>query len=152
MKILLTTVAAVFLVACAPHSHEIRAKEVSIEPYQDLSCSQIHAKLNTNLIKLKAIAKSIDKAADTDETQTAVGVILLWPVLFALEGSETPETEEYAQLRGECMALEHTAILKDCTAAVELAKNWHRQEEQARLEKERRKLERESWKDSSDDY
>jgi len=152
MKVLLAIFAAMFLVACAPHSDEIRANEVSVEPYQDLSCTEIHAQLNTNIIKLKALAGSIDKAAETDEAQTAVGVVIFWPILFALEGSETPESEIYAQLRGECMALEHTAILKDCKAAVEVAKIWHEEEEQARLQKERTKRERQSWQESGDDY
>ncbi len=152
LNVLVVILAAVLMVACAPHSDEIRAQEVSVEPYQDLSCTELQARLNSNIIKLKALAITVDKAAETDEGQTAAGLILFWPILFALEGSETPESKEYAQLRGECMAPEHTAILKDCTAAIALAKDWHQQEEQARLEKERIKRERQSWQDRGDDY
>ena len=125
LTVLVAVLTAVLMVACAPYSDEIRAQEVSVEPYQDLSCTELQARLNAHIIKLKALARTVDKAAETDEAQTAAGLILFWPILFALEGSETQENEEYAELRGECMALEHTAVLKDCTASIELAKHWH---------------------------
>ena len=150
MKGFAITCVGVLLVACAPHSDEIRGKEVSVEPYQNLSCSEIHDKLNVNLEKIKELAQRIEETADTDETQTAVGLILFWPILFALEGHETPEADEYAQLRGECLALENTAILKHCTEATELAKTWHEEEERARLEKERLEAERRAWGEAHD--
>ena len=152
MKLLLTLLAAMVLVACAPHSHEIRAKEVSVEAYQEIPCTEIFAQLDTKITKLKALATDIDEAADADETQTTVGVIFLWPVLFALEGSETPDSELYSQLRGECVALEHTAVLKGCQDAVALAETWHEEEEQARLERVRLEQEQQSWHETGDDF
>lgn len=117
-------------VSCAPHSYEIRSAEVSPEEYKELSCTEVYAEMNARLQKLEELGRSIDEAAETDETQTAVGVILLWPVLFWLEGSDTPEAQEYAQIRGEMVSLEHTAILKDCEEAKALAAEWREEEKQ----------------------
>jgi hypothetical protein len=136
---LLTVVAGI---SCAPHSHEIRSSEISPEKYRDYSCTGIYAEMNLHLRNLQELGREIDEEAETDETQTAVGVILFWPVLFWLEGSDTPEAQEYAQLRGEMLALEHTAILKDCVEAKALATAWHQKEEALRAEMERKKKER----------
>jgi hypothetical protein len=131
-------------VACAPHSYEIRSTEVSPEQYKDLSCAELTAEMNLKLEQLNELGHRIDEAAETDETQTAVGVILFWPVLFWLEGSDTPEAQEYAQLRGELLSLEHTAILKDCEEASALAKEWHEEERQLREAMEKKRKEQQT--------
>ena len=128
-------------ISCAPHSYEIRSAEVSPEQYKELSCTEIHAEMNSHLRKLQELGRDIDEEAETDETQTAVGVILFWPVLFWLEGSDTPEAQEYAQIRGEMLALEHTAILKDCVEAMALATEWREKEEALRTDMEKKKKE-----------
>lgn len=138
-----STVLVVLLVSvsCAPHSYEIRSTDVSLEQYQKLSCTEIYGEMNIHLRRMEELGRSIDQAAETDETQTAVGVILFWPVLFWLEGSDTPEAQEYAQMRGEMLSLEHSAILKDCEEAKVLAVEWHEEEKQLRtaMEEEKKK-------------
>lgn len=76
--------------ACAPHTHEIKSAEVSPEQYKELSCAEVHTEMNTHLIQLAEVGREVDEAAEKDETHTTVGVILLWPVLFWLEGSVIP--------------------------------------------------------------
>jgi hypothetical protein len=131
-------------VSCAPHSYEIRSAEVSPEQYKELSCTEILAEMNSHLRELEELGRSIDKAADTDETQAGIGLILFWPTLFWLEGSDTPEAQEYAQIRGEMLALEHTAILKDCEEAKVLAKEWREEEKQLRAAMEEKKKQRQT--------
>jgi hypothetical protein len=128
-------------VSCAPHSYEIRSAEVSPEQYKELSCTEVYAEMNTHMLRLEELGRSIDETAETDETQTAVGIILFWPVLFWLEGSDTPEAQEYAQIRGEMLSLEHTAILRDCVEAKALAKEWRQKEEELRAAMEKKKEE-----------
>lgn len=131
-------------VACAPHSYEIRSAEVSPEQYKDLSCTGLYAEMKLKLEQLDELGRSIDEAAETDETQTAVGVILFWPVLFWLEGSDTPEAQEYAQLRGEMLSLEHTAILKECEEASALAREWREEERRLREAMEEKRKEQQT--------
>jgi hypothetical protein len=128
-------------ISCAPHSYEIRSAEVSPELYKELTCTEIHAEMSSHLRKLEELGRSIDETADTDETQTGDGLILFWPVLFWLEGSDTPEAQEYAQIRGEMLSLEHTAILKDCEEAKALAEEWREEEKRLRTAMEEKKKE-----------
>lgn len=141
-------------VSCAPHSYEIKSTEVPLDQYKELSCTETYAEMKTNLRRLEELGRSIDATADTDETQTAVGVILFWPVLFWLEGSDTPEGEEYALIRGEMLSLEHTAILRDCEEAKTLADKWHEEEKQLRIarEEEKKKKQKEQQMQQTLDY
>lgn len=126
-------------VSCAPHSYEIRSADVPLDQYKELSCTEVYAEMNSRLRKLEELGRSIDETAETDETQTAVGLILVWPALFWLEGSDTPEAQEYAQIRGEMLSLEHAAILKDCVEAKALATKWREEEKQLREAREEEK-------------
>jgi hypothetical protein len=39
---------------------------------------------------------SLKKKADNDTAQMTVGMLLLWPTLFFLEGGDGPEASEYS--------------------------------------------------------
>ena len=56
----------------------------------------------------------LDKKASNDTTQATVGAVLLWPVLFFLEGGDGPQAVEYSMLRGKFDALEEVSIRKKC--------------------------------------
>ena len=43
-----------------------------------------------------------------------VGLILLWPVLFFLEGGDDPRATEYSRLKGERDAVEKVSVQKKC--------------------------------------
>lgn len=58
----------------------------------------------------------LDQAANNDAGIMAVGLLLFWPVLFALGGTKQQEAE-YSRLKGEYDALEQQAILKKCQRA-----------------------------------
>ena len=55
---------------------------------------------------------SLNKKATGDKWQMGIGLLLFWPVLFALEGGDGPEAQEYARLRGQYEALRQVAIQK----------------------------------------
>ena len=64
-----------------------------------------------------ALQGQVDKAASNDKALTGVGVILFFPVLFALGGDQQQEAE-YGRLNGESEALQQSAVIKKCTGAV----------------------------------
>jgi hypothetical protein len=55
----------------------------------------------------------INDASSNDVAITTVGIILFWPILFALGGTKQQEAE-YSRLRGEYDALNQIAIQKKC--------------------------------------
>jgi hypothetical protein len=81
--------------------------------YQSYDCDQIAAegsRLNQRVLTLQG---QVDKAASNDKALTGVGMILFFPVLFALGGNQQQEAE-YGRLKGESEALQQAAILKKC--------------------------------------
>jgi hypothetical protein len=70
-----------------------------------------HDRLERRKAELHAQLK---KKADTDSAQMAVGLLLLWPTLFFLEGGDGPDAVEYQRVKGECEAIEKMAVQKSC--------------------------------------
>jgi hypothetical protein len=102
---------------CATSSDKIAASYVSPMQYQSYDCEQIAtegARLSQRVMSLQG---QVDKAASNDKALTGVGVILFFPVLFALGGNQQQEAE-YGRLKGEYEALQQTAVLKKCPGLV----------------------------------
>lgn len=60
----------------------------------------------------------MESEADADDAQMGVGLLLLWPTLFWLEGGDGPQAVEYSQLKGEFATLEKVAIEKKCDSHI----------------------------------
>jgi hypothetical protein len=58
------------------------------------------------------------KEATKDAVALGVGLVLFWPALFFMIGSD--KKIELGRLKGEYDALEQTEIKKDCTIAAQL--------------------------------
>lgn len=93
------------LAACASNPSEIQPAYVSPVKYQDYTCEQLSAELRAVESRMIALHNELKSERATDETQTAVGLILFWPALLLLEGGDGPEAAEYARLKGEYTAL-----------------------------------------------
>ncbi len=110
----LALTAACLLVGCASQPDKIQATYVSPDQYQRHDCQQIAAEKGRVERRVNTLYASLKKTADNDATQMGVGMLLLWPTLFFLEGGDGPEAAEYAQLKGQYEALEQASIQKRC--------------------------------------
>ena len=106
-------VAAMLVSGCATSSDKISAAYVSPMQYQSYDCDQIAAESSRLNQRVLALQGQVDKAASNDKALTGIGVILFFPVLFALGGNQQQEAE-YGRLKGESEALQQSAILKKC--------------------------------------
>lgn len=118
MKKLILLAAVAALSACASHTHEIASAYVSPLKYQDYSCKQIRQEMTRITRKANQLAHHINKNADGDSAAMGVGLILFWPSLFFIDG-DTPQAQEYAELRGRFDALEEASIQRNCSIKVE---------------------------------
>ena len=117
-KTSLTLVACCVLIAgCATSSDKIGAAYVSPMQYQSYDCDQIAAEGSRLSMRVASLQGQVDKAAANDKALTGVGVILFFPVLFALGGNQQQEAE-YGRLKGEFEALQQAAVLKKCPGLV----------------------------------
>ena len=110
-------VTAMLVSGCATSSDKIAAAYVSPMQYQSYDCDQIAAEGSRLNQRVMALQGQVDKAASNDKALTGVGVILFFPVLFALGGNQQQEAE-YGRLKGESEALQQSAVIKKCTGLV----------------------------------
>ena len=112
--------ALLVLAACASQPEEIGTSYVSPVHYKNFDCEQLNLEAERVSRRALELHASLKDTADTDEVQMGVGLILLWPTLFWLEGGDGAEAMEYARIKGERDAIERTAIQKKC--AIEFQK------------------------------
>ena len=102
-----------FFVGCASQPSNIKAQYVSPMLYEHYDCEQIVAEKNRIDREIGVLYETLKKKSDNDTAQ-AVGAVLLWPMLFTLEGGDGPDAIEYGRLKGQAKALEDMSIKKKC--------------------------------------
>lgn len=116
LKNLVVAVSATLIIsACASQPRDISTSHVSPVQYKNYDCDQLNQELDRVSRRANDLYFSLKKTADNDATQMAVGMLLLWPTLFWLEGGDGPEAAEYSRLKGELVALEQASIEQKCS-------------------------------------
>ncbi len=118
MKKFILLAGVIALAGCASHTNEIAASYISPLEYESYSCKQISAEMARVSRKANQLAHDVNKNADGDATAMGLGLILFWPSLFFIDG-DTPQAQEYAELKGRFNALEDAAIQKNCGIKIE---------------------------------
>lgn len=114
------TAVAIGLGGCATASNSIATAYVSPLQFQSYDCQQISAEMQRVNGRANQLAGRLDQAASNDKAIVGVGMLLLWPALFALGGTKEQEAE-YARLRGEYEALQKVATEQKCALPKEPA-------------------------------
>lgn len=117
-KILVASLCAGLLSACATPADKVSATYVSPITYSPYDCDQIRMELVRVSAKVQEVAGVQNKQAKNDKIATGVGIVLFWPALFFLASSD--KKEELANLKGQYDALSAAAIQKKCPVASEL--------------------------------
>jgi hypothetical protein len=98
---------------CATASKDVASSYVSPLQYQTYDCGQLAAESQRIQTRVVELGGRLDQAASNDKAIAGVGIILFWPVLFALGGTKSQEAE-FGRLKGETEAVQKTAIEKRC--------------------------------------
>tara|TARA_A100000164_G_C21695595_1_gene671066 strand:- start:189 stop:542 length:354 start_codon:yes stop_codon:yes gene_type:complete len=102
------------VVACATAPEKLSTQYVPASTYSNLDCEQIAAALRQKNGKLENLYSNLKSESQADAWQMGVGLVLFWPTLLFLEGSDSPEAAQYSRLKGEVEALNEMAITKKC--------------------------------------
>jgi hypothetical protein len=86
MKFIAALAAAGMVAGCASSSSDIRASYVSPIQYQSYTCKQLGEEAERVSARAIEVAGLQDSARTQDAVVTTVGVVVLWPVLFAIKG------------------------------------------------------------------
>lgn len=117
MKKLIATVSVCGLLsACATAPEDISASYVSPMQYQSYDCQQIGAEMGRIGDRVADLTGKQRAERKKDQAAFAVGMILFWPALFLMAGSD--KKEELGRLKGEHDALHQAAIAKKCPGAM----------------------------------
>lgn len=84
--------------------------------FSGLSCVQLSGELERLSRREIDLYNQLKDLADNDEAQMGVGLLLLWPTLFFLEGGDGTQAAEYSRVRGEQDAIEKIMMRKECDA------------------------------------
>lgn len=102
-----------FLSACASNTSEIAASYVSPMEYESYNCKQLSSEISRVTRRANQVAHDVNKNAEGDSIAMGAGLILFWPALFFIDG-DTPQAQEYAELKGRFNALEDAMVKKNC--------------------------------------
>jgi hypothetical protein len=113
MKWVQVVALGIILTACANRSADVTASYVSPFTYQNHSCQQLSQEAERISARAVQLSGAQDSKATRDAVATTVGVIVFWPVLFAVRGDDAT-TAELARMKGEMEAIEKASIQKKC--------------------------------------
>jgi hypothetical protein len=112
--VILAILISLILAGCASSPDKIQAAYVSPLKYKDYDCDQLAMEMDYVGQRTNRLYQELDNEATADKWQMGVGLLLFWPTLFALEGGDSSEAVEYAQLKGEFEAIRTTSVQKKC--------------------------------------
>lgn len=107
------SIAVVLLPGCASRPDNVVASHVSSSRYADRTCKSLARELDEVQDALRAQSAKLNDKATQDAVVTGVGVILFWPVLFAL-GNNAGLEGDVARLKGEEQAIRKQMREADC--------------------------------------
>ena len=113
-KIIWLITLTIFIASCATSPDKLRTQYIPASTYSNLDCDQIAGSLRQKNSKLESLYANLKSESQTDGTQMAVGMLLFWPALLFLEGSDSPDAAAYSRLKGEVEALNEISITKKC--------------------------------------
>ena len=108
---------SIFVVGCSTASKNIASLYVSPMQYHGYDCNQLTAETQRIHAHVNQLAGRLDEASSNDKIITGVGLVIFWPVLFALGGTSQQESE-YARLKGEYEAVQKASVLNKCSGIV----------------------------------
>jgi hypothetical protein len=113
-RVIATTVAtSLALMGCATSSKSVGTSYISPLQYQSYDCEQLAGESQRINFRVNQLGGRLDEAAANDAALVGVGLVLFWPVLFALGGTKQQEAD-YARLKGEHEAIQQSAVMKKC--------------------------------------
>ena len=121
-KIYATSLIAAILAGCASQPDKLSATYADPSLYRGYDCDQIRGQLIGHNRRLATLKGDLEDEADADAWQMGLGLIILWPTLFWLEGGDSAEAAEYQQLKGEVDALQQVFIEKKCDGSASASK------------------------------
>jgi hypothetical protein len=112
-RLLLCTVAATLLSACASRSVEVKPLAANPADFAGWTCDALHDEIERVQQRAADVAYAVDAHAGNNLIALSVGAVMFWPALLAMR-PDGPEAVELAKLKGRHEALVGAAQAKRC--------------------------------------
>ena len=103
------------IAGCATQPMELGTVYVTPVFYKEYTCELLARETTRMNHKLSRLHGHLKASSDGDNWQLPVGMLLMPPVLLALEGGDGPAAAEYALAKGEAEAAHKAANMKNCS-------------------------------------
>jgi hypothetical protein len=113
MRFVAVAILAALAAGCASRSSEVTATYVSTLSYQSHTCPQLAAEAEHIASRAAQLSGAQDSKATRDAVATTVGIVVFWPLLFAVRGDDNT-TAELGRMKGEMEAIERMSVQKNC--------------------------------------
>ncbi len=101
------------ITSCASNPDNIEGKYISPVIYQNWTCDQLTEERTRLTLEVARVTGLQRENAHADAAMMAVGLVLLWPVLFGLAATKDRK-DEVARLKGEFEAVDQAVRVKQC--------------------------------------
>jgi hypothetical protein len=98
---------------CASGSQDITPTYVSPAQYQSFTCQQLALEAQSITAKANILSGGQDSQRPKDTWATGTTVVIVWPASFFV-GGEKQASGEFAQMKGQMIALEQASSSKKC--------------------------------------
>lgn len=102
---------------CATDPNKIAAAYVSPLKYETYDCQQVAVEQAGIEERTNVLYHNLKSRNNSDKWMMGVGLLVAWPALLFMKGNNSAENAEFAQLKGNYDALQHTSIEKKCGLA-----------------------------------
>ncbi len=113
IRILMLILISLFIGCTATAPSKIQAKRIDTDLYENWDCNKLENRMERKVNRGNVLYEKLDERARIDEMQFLVGLLLIWPMFFFIDGDGT-DAEEFQNLKGECNAIRIVAREKSC--------------------------------------
>ena len=111
--LVLALCSAIILSGCASSSKDVASGYTSPLQYASYDCNQLQMEAGRIQSRVVELGGRLDTAAKNDAALVGVGMLLFWPVLFAVGGNKAQEAE-FARVKGDYDAVNQAVIARNC--------------------------------------
>ncbi|HJN38279.1 MAG TPA: hypothetical protein QF353_05850 [Gammaproteobacteria bacterium] len=105
------------LAGCAEDPDDISASYVSVSTYKNQNCQQLMVENNRLCTKLNKMHGSLRTKARKDIAKATAGAVLTPFIFLTMDGKNSPESKEFARLKGSYEAVQVKAKSMHCKMA-----------------------------------
>jgi hypothetical protein len=113
MRILGIVALGAALGGCASSSADITPAYISPVMYQQYTCPQLAQEAQAVSARAASLSGAQDSKRTNDGLATAAAIVVFWPAAFFV-GGDKQTAAELAQMKGQMVAIEQAANLKNC--------------------------------------